>query len=75
MCLTVLAGGVFVGSKRAKPLIMFDVDSLSTQSRIRYRSCVRQRGVMYFSRLRWTAESTRQKGEASMRVEANSDVK
>lgn len=57
MCLTVLTRGVFVGSKRAKPLIMFGVDFLGTQHGILYRSCVRQRGVMYFSRLRRTTES------------------
>lgn len=43
---------VFVGGKRAKPVIMFGVDFLSTHGRILYRSCVRQRGVMYSSRLR-----------------------
>lgn len=31
---------------------MFGVDSLSTHSRIRYRSCVRQTNVMYYSSLR-----------------------
>lgn len=73
MCLTVLARSVFVGSKRAKPLIMFGVDSLSTQSRIRYRSRVRQRGVMYSSRLRQTTKTV--DGEASVRIEINSNMK
>lgn len=45
--------GVFVAGKRAKPVIMFGVDSLSTQGRIRILR-VRQTGVMYPSRDRTT---------------------
>lgn len=58
---------MFVAGKRAKPVIMFGVDSLSTQDRIRYRIPRPSNGRYVLSKAsgtadrathRWTARRT-----------------
>lgn len=73
--LTVLAeGGVFVKGKRAKPVIMFGVDSLITHGTIRCRSRVCQTDVMYSSNLRVDRQVHRQQDEYG-RVKINFDTR